>query len=513
MSLNRKANYLNPKALKAFKSLKQTIIVIAGRGFGKSTYIGAEIADCAQRMPRSLGSLWGLTYSQILTKILPAAKKQLIQLGFKEDRKNQPGHFTIGRKPPPYFKLPYNETQRWENTLCFFNGSGVEFISADRPELIAGGSYDYGIFDEAVYFPKSVHDVKAIPSFRGNRRYFSKCPKHGRRIYTSSQTWDPSGYWVEDQKYLRDENGELLYDQNHKKQLDPDIEFIHGTSYDNIAVLGAKTLALWKKTLPTAVYDIEIMAKRSGKIKGGFYEHLNQKKHTYIKSIEYGHSFEKSEFGVYVKKKDTDRVTDLPLILGFDFGTSFNSLVVGQHIPDANELRTIREFFEASNELIDDLVDPFIEFYSTHKNKFVLLYGDPSGNKIGQMEKLNLFQQIEERLVSKGWKVDNRMIGRAYPLHKVKHQFLNTLLKGEEDDLPRVQINLFACKFLLTSMKHAPLNKYSKKGKASERSGQPQETATHLSDAWDYLTYYYLHDRQRRAFSNEHHEEGIRFGR
>lgn len=502
--------YLNTKAKNAFLSEKLAVIIIAGRGFGKSDYIGAEILDCAQKMPRSLGSLWGLTFSQILTKILPSAKKKIMSFGLKEDRPGSPGHFVIGRKPPDYFKRPINEPLRWDNVLTLWTGSAIEFISVDRPELIAGGSYDYMIFDEAVYFPKDIHDTKAIPSLRGNRQFFQNCAKHGRRVYVSSQSWDPAGYWVEDQKLLKDEEGEVMRDENQKPLLDPEIDFFHGSSYDNIRVLGPRTLALWKKTLPKIVYDIEIMAQRQGKISNAYYENFEKFKHTYMRAIEYGRDLEKSEFGTYVKKKDADRITNLPLILGLDFGTSFNSMVVSQHIPELNEMRSIKEFFESSNKLLENLIDPFINYYENHEKKLIYLYGDPSGNKVGHMEKLSLFAQIEQRLEAAGWTVQNKMKGRAYPLHKVKHQFLNRLLSEAAEDLPKVRINLFACRYLLTSMQNAPLDKSLGKDKKSERQKIPQQTATHLSDAWDYSHYYYLKDRQTKPSSSR---GGIRIGR
>jgi len=414
-------------------------------------------------------------------------------MGLKQDRPGSPGHFCVGVKPPPYFKRPYNEPVRnWENTITFFNGSCVELISVDRQNTLAGGSYDYAIVDEGVYFPKAIHDAKLIPSMRGNVQYFGDCPFHGSRFYCSSQAWDPAGYWVEDQKWLRDTNGEFVLDEKGNKILDPEVLFVHGTSWDNRHILTEKTLNLWQRTLPRIVYDIEIMAKRYEKISNSFYERFDTKTHTYLKSFEYGYDYERNEFGVFTKKEDTDRDGRLGMKLSFDFGTNFNSMIVAQHHKSINELRIIREFFESSNQLITNLVEPFCKFYESHPTKIVELFGDPAGNKIGHMEKLSLFQKISDYLKSKGWRVINQMRGRAYPLHKVKHQFINEVLSETNHRMAKVRINMHACKFLLTSIKNAPMDKNFSKKKTSERQDIPQETATHLSDCFDYLVYYYL---------------------
>lgn len=492
--------YLNTPAKQALISEASVIAIIAGRGWGKSDYVGAEMYDCMQKMPRSLGSLWGLTYNQILTKILPSAKKRLTSLGLKEDRPKSPGHYTIGRKPPDHFKRPYNEPLRWENVLCLFNGSAIEFISVDRPQTIAGGSYDYQIYDEAVYFPKDVHDAKAIPTLRGNVYYFKNCPKHGRRIYVSSQSWDPEGYWVEDQKYLRDDKtGELVLDEKEEPVLDPDFHFYTGSSFDNKHIITEKTLRLWRRTLPPVVWDIEIMAKRFEKITNSFYEQFNTKLHTYFRAYEYDYNYEKNEFGIFVKKKDADRDGNLPLKISFDFGTNFNSMLVSQYHSDIKELRFIREFWEANNQLIENLVKEFVNFYKDHKRKQVDLYGDPAGNKIQHMETISLFNKVAAYLRKHGWTVTNRMTGRAYPMHKVKHEFINGILSEEKPNLPKVRINFHACKYLLTSIKNAPMDKNQKKKKTSERQNIPQQTATHLSDAFDYQVYYFLYGKAKRA--------------
>ena len=269
--MSEPVQYLCPPLLNLFQAQTPVKVGILGRGTGKSTYIGYEIYDAASQMPKSLGSLYGPTYAQLLTKIFPSAKKTLLRMGLKEDRPGSPGHFTIGRKPPDYFTRPYNEPEKWEYVICIFNGASIEFISMDRPDSARGGSYDYQIWDEAVLVKKEFHDNIAGFTLRGNRQYFGKSPKHGMQVYVSSQAHSSAGYWVEDQKFLRAEQGDILLDDAGEARLDPDVTCVVGSSYENIAILGEKTLKRWKKNSSPMAWKIEVMSERGGRLPNSFY--------------------------------------------------------------------------------------------------------------------------------------------------------------------------------------------------------------------------------------------------
>lgn len=505
--------YLHRKAIKALQAEVETVIVIAGRGWAKSTLLGAEAYANIKQMPRSLGALWGLTFNQLETKVLPSMIKEWHTNGLKQDRPGSPGHFVIGRRPPPYFKRPYNMPVRWENVITFFNGAAIELISMDRPDTIAGGSYDYFLFDEAVYTDKEIHDQKAIPSLRGNVQHFYRCPRHGRKMYVSSQAPDPSGYWVEDQKYLRSEEGEMVLDEEQNPILDLNTLFIHGTSWDNEAILTRKTLLMWRRTMRQDIYDLEIMATRSEANGQLFYSEFRPAKHTYIKSYGYDYDYERNPFGLYTAKRDIDRDPELPLRLSLDFGTRFNSCSVAQHHLELNELRFINQFFESSNALIENMIKAVCDFYENHATRVIHLYGDPAGNKLNHMDEQNLYDKVEEYLQSRGWTVVNHMDGRAYPLHRTRHTFINDVLAEKDDTLIKVRINKIRCKYLTTSIRNAPMGKDGKKGKGSERSNQNQETATHLSDTFDYMIFYGFFDQFNSSLVGDASTHGgARFG-
>lgn len=479
--------YLCPPLLKVFNSTKPVKICIAGRGTGKSTALGLEFRQAGAEMPRSMGSLGGPTYSQLLTKMLPSAKKMLIKSGLKEDRPGDPGHFVIGRKPPPYFKKPLNEPLRYEYVITLFNGSALELISQDRPDSARGGSYDYKMYDEAVLMKESFHNDIDVFTLRGNEDVFGKCPRHGSRIYVSSQAHSSLGFWVEDQKYLKDDTGEIMYDKMGKPMLDPDVIAVTATSFDNIKILGEKTLRMWKKTTSPAAWDIEVMSKRSGKLPNGFYPAFNARIHSYTGGYEYDYD-EKTEFGVYVKRHDTDRDPKLPLILSADFNAVQNTMLVAQEQGDT--LRFLNEFYAQGNKPAAEWLQPLVDFYAHHQEKVIFLYGDPGGNKEASLDQKSSFDKVIEFLTLSGWKVHLMVKGKAYPGHRDRHYFINDLFKQNRPGMPTLQMHYTRCRWLIVSIENAPINPDFTKNKKSENQDVDQRGATHGSDAFDYLLMY-----------------------
>ena len=377
---------------------KQRKVALVGRGGGKSTYLGLEMYQSANQMPRSLGAYFGPTYGQILTKSFPSAKKMLLSMGLKEETKTTRGHFVIGRKPPAHFpQMPYTQPEIWKYMISFFNGSAVEFISMDRPDLGRGGSYDYQLFDEATLIKKNFHDSIAMFTLRGNRRHFGNCYRHGMQVYVGTQAYSSEGYWVEDLRYLKDEGGEFVINEHGEKDLDPDTFFVRGSSWENVAILGEKILNRWKQTLSKAVYAVEVECKRSDKVPNSFYPAWQSKRHTYQGGMEYDYD-EQSEYGIYTKRTDTDRNPKLPLLATCDFNAKQNTLLVFQENQTAAgmELRGINEFYEDGNEPVSAWLADFLTCYQNHSRKVLYLYGDPGGNKMNNMDNRSLFDKIEE---------------------------------------------------------------------------------------------------------------------
>ena len=66
----------NPQLISVLNNAKSEVN-IHGRGTGKSYIIGQEINQIVRNMPRSVSSITGRTYGQILTRTLPSSLKFL----------------------------------------------------------------------------------------------------------------------------------------------------------------------------------------------------------------------------------------------------------------------------------------------------------------------------------------------------------------------------------------------------------------------------------------------------
>lgn len=486
--MNRLTHYLAPKLLAALKSKRAVKIIIGGRGVGKSTYLGWEMYESFREMPQSLGALTGPTYNMILTKILPSAKKTLISLGLREDTKEQRGHFVIGKKPPHYFKKPYNSPEKWSYVMALWNGAAIEFISMDRPDTARGGSYDYVLNDEAAQGKKQFHDMIMEMTLRGNRQYFGHCHRHGMKVFVTSQAKDRRGYWVEDQKYLRDENGEFKTDADGNVMLDPDVEFQLLTSYDNKAILGEKVLKRWEK-LPPYTFNVEILSRRVDKPANTFYPGWENERHTYYQTFEYDYD-DQSEFGIYVKRNDLDRQPKLPLMATCDFNASQNTLIVAQEQDQGATIRFLNEFYENGNESLETWLKPFVEYYQHHPKKELYLYGDPGGNKKANLEKASMYDKMVAYLAGHGWKAKIMVKGKPYPGHMMKQKMIHQVLTESTDRFPTVRVHAVRCKWLVISIENAGIKADFTKDKSSETQDIDQRAATHGSDAFDYLLFF-----------------------
>lgn len=501
--------YLCPPLERLFVSQKPIKIAIGGRGTGKSTYLGMELYQCAVEMPKSKGSLTGPTYNQLLTKMLPSMKKKLIELGLKEDVPGTPGHFRIGKKPPAHFQLPHDAPEKWEYVISMFNGACCELISADRPDQARGGSYDFKFWDEAVLAKKKLHDEVEIFTLRGNRRFFAHSPRHGMRVYTSSQAHNSSGFWVEDQKFLRNKKGDILRDKTGAGKLDPDVICEVFSSYANLPILGQRVLDTWKKTSTPMSWDIEVMSKRGAKLPNGFYPSWDGNIHTYMGGAEYDYD-DRTEFGIYTKREDTDRSTHLPLLLTFDFNAALNTMIVAQE--RSGELRLLNEFFAPGQESEDVWLKPFLDYYKNHQEKKIYLYGDPGGNKVAILDNQSTYDKIMRVLKKHGWKVELMVKGKAYPGHRIKQRFINSMLKEDGARFPKIRAHATRTQWTITSIENTPINPDFTKNKASERQDIDQRGATHPSDAVDYLLFYRYYPDEKRQESGHTERAPIRIG-
>lgn len=450
------------------------------RGSGKTNVLLRLIANSAFELPGALAGLAARTYKQVQDIVLSQAKTVWEEEGLIEfnTRWKNFGHYVVNQRPPSHWPKPHNTPRTYENTITFCNGYTIIMVSGDRPETQRGLNLDQLFLDESATISREFMKILR-PTIRANKYKYSDT-RPGRTGYNhplhwlvcdfTSAPWLPEGKWI--------------YETRDKSKENPDRFFwIESTAYDNLEFLPGNFIESQKEDLTPIQFDVEILNIPYNKIEGGFYSSFSAATHTYDKVYR------------YVWNATANRAEDVrldydpekPLDISFDFNSRFTSMIVAQDFGD--EYRVIDCFYvkTSTTTLIDTLMTMFHSKYGTHSKKKVNVYGDSSGKVVPPDKSKSIYQQIRDTF--KGWIYTEKV--RSYNVkYKFRYKVINTLLMEKNDSLPRIRISQDNCKPLIISIESAPIDaKYEKDKTAERRKNFPQEFATHLSDAFDYLLY------------------------
>ena len=471
--MKRKKVYVNKKQSEFLTAPQKIKTFQAGRGAGKTTVIGDETYVYIKEMPGSKGYILGKSFGQILNSFLPEIRASWCKKGILEhfDMRN-PGHYVVCKKPPRHFAKPYKVPEDYSYVITFFNGTTIALISFDRPEISRGGSYDWGVLDEAGSIDFEKFGKTVMPLLRGNKHDF----RHPRRFSLSvfgSMPWKESGMWIVNKmSRLAEEKPDKYF-------------FLQSSAEDNRAVLGDEYFETQREILDPLTYAREIENKHLDKVPHAFYDYLSED-HLYDPAYVYNYNEVGEKWAV---KTDDDVNSNMPLEPSFDFNGAFTSCTVWQdHTKSAiKELRTVNAFW-IKNTNLDVLIDKFCDYYKSHTNKLVNIYGGRDGHTSRVLSsEHSYYQQIGNRFREKGW---NPVIapdhGQTDGAHKNKHIVINTVLREHRPDVPIIRMNATTCEVVFKSMQRTPILPNFKKDKSSEKDvSLQQEYATHLSDTVD----------------------------
>lgn len=455
---------------------------VAGRGIGKTTVFADEMADLTMLMPRGKFAFMGLTYFHVRTKSMPAIIDQWERRGLYRNI-----HYWVGHKPPKKYKIsePYLPPLDYSNCITMWNGTVIEFISFDRPEMARSGSYDYMFGDEAAKLKHSALTADVLPANRGNKFRFGHLRQHHGTLFATTMPLDQQGQWVFNYEELMQEFPE-------------DYLYLESSSYENEYVLGEKYFRDLKRSLPAAIFDLEIMNIRRRVNSTSFYPLLSDK-HYYTPMYDYGYLdsqdiLTKSDLEkINNCSKDNDLDRNRPIDISLDFGSNINCLITGQD--HGMKYRLLKNFYGEKPLILSDVVNQFCEYYKPHRKKVVFLYGGSDGRKSSANSVNTLFDDVIKILISYGWQVVE-----CYHIfeadHMDKYRFFYKYL-SDDHTAPQLQINEDNCKETIVSMQDAPMHPNEfKKDKSSEKSKNiPQWKATHLSDTADNLLYWKFKDQ------------------
>jgi hypothetical protein len=536
----------NPQLISVLNNAKSEVN-IHGRGTGKSYIIGQEINQIVRNMPRSVSSITGRTYGQILTRTLPSSLKFLEKIGYEKGK-----DYVIGGKPPKSWTVtPFEKITKYDNFIQFANGTGFLMLSQEREGSSRGPNLDREIVDEALTLQKERYDQEVSPANRGNEEYFGiRSPKpvaqhHGFR-YVSSMPYSQDQRWLLDfGKYYEEEAGILLFDiwnrivkmqlqliearkandsrlfrdiwnevVRLKRQITPFVSkdgvlFTLANAFDNIENLGLSYIMREYEKQSMLIFMIELLNWIVDKVEDCYY-HLDPQKHVYydaynddyIRGVAENTDWDATSLESPDCRFDLDCDPSRPLEIVPDWGAKINLFSIGQerNYNFATKLVEpvdcfINEFFnkpqEVSKVMILDLVDQVCAYYHHHPTKTVIYYKDKYGDSrqpnVKNSQSYN--DQAIERFVYHKWKVEIRSHKGQEPPQHDKHILWINSLKGVDPRFPKVIFNGKNCKFTLISMNNTKVierdGKFDK-DKSSERSKKilPEE-ATHFGDAVD----------------------------
>ena len=456
--------YAYPKQIQFLEALQPTKVMIGGRGAAKTDTLGKHLGLLAMHMAKAVIGLLGPSYVALKNNSLPSIKTAWRNMGFVEHTSQQVGHYVCFRKPPDHWAKPYSELGDYENVITFNNGFSVRLFTWSQADNLRGTSVDGWQVDEAALLDKEIFDKIFMPMMRGNLYKFEGNPYHGMVCFYTSMPWAHSGQWILDYQKMSIEDPENYY-------------FTKATSWDNEAVIGRKTLKRWEREMFSTVYKVEVMCEEMGKLPNAFYHQFEESQHT---STQY-------------RLTSTALRPDLPVLLSFDFNTSFICCLIAQYDREANLIHVIGEAY-TKTAILNDLIEQIKERlrFPEIETKQLILYGDRGGynKQIDLVSNYKIFDKLKFAFRESGFENVEVAASLSYANHQLKNDIINECLAQQNvrDKEPRILIERIACPFLTLNLVKTPMNGDYQKDKSSERETLlPQEKATHLTDAFDYL--------------------------
>lgn len=364
------------------------MVSVEGRGTGKSYDIGFMMARIIQDMPRSVTTLTGKSYGQLLTRTLPSSLKLLNAMGHIKDKT-----YVIGKRPPSGFMQPYEAINKFDNVITFINGTTFAMISQSEAGSGRGANSDFEIVDEALLLDREQYNNEVAPTNRGNNDRFGKksphpVPYHHGFKYCSSMPTNKEGRWLlEFGEYYQKERGVKLFSEWNRivslqvalldvvrayrqakeggteaqiaeavkeyraqwaeiarlrRRIVPFVSsegvlFTLSNAFDNLDMLGMDYLLSNQNKLPYLIFMTEIMNMFYDKVEDCFYA-LKESKHVYYNAYDNArvleaaseHGFALPTEGYQSSEFDRDCNPSAPLEICFDWGSSICLMVVHQ---------------------------------------------------------------------------------------------------------------------------------------------------------------------------------------
>lgn len=443
-------------------------VMIAPRGWGKTTEIALITYNWLRQMPRGKVFFSSTTFEQIDLNVLPPIREKWAELGLKEGI-----HFVVGKRPPDKWWKPYKPPKKYDRVITFFNGFSIVLISVERMDSRRGGSYDAGIIDEAAFVKYAAFKKVLSPSIRGNLGRFPK-GIHRSLILFSSRPRKIEQQWV------------YIFRELAKKKPET-VLYREGGGYDNKRALGEEWYEEQREQLGDEIeYLIEVMNQDIQELPNGFYNKYRSHIHEYVPTRD-------------VRTAMTDIERNHLLEISVDYGGWFSCFEVFQEDYEMNR-EYLRRRYWIKTDNIEDLVDAFCDDNKTHQFKYVRIWGEP--RMWDRTAKGKIINTITQRFDHHNWSHEVMApSGYRTEQHKEQYQFMLKVLDHKDETLPALLINRDACADTIMAIKMADVLPDMGLDKSNEKKREfPQEHATHQPQA---INYYFIQKHGHKVSEEE----------
>ncbi len=263
--------------------------------------------------------------------------------------------------------------------------------------------------------------------------------------------------------------------------------------FDNMEILTPEWYKKQERELPAIVFNTSILNKRLKGPQNKFYSAYHEKIHTYeagnihfLESLDY--DLRKSQENTCAKDGDID--DKQPLCIGCDYNSSINNVCTGQL--DGRLAKTLGTRFVKTPKKIQELIQEWCNYYKSRINRDVVYYYDHTAVATDAKSNESYKDTVIQVLEANGWRVNDVYIGQAMK-HQSKQLIIDKALKGD-DAYPFPQFNKSNNEYLLLALENTGV-KQGKTGWEKDKSAEklddttdnPDESKTHVTDAWDTL--------------------------
>jgi hypothetical protein len=483
----------------------QETYLFGSRGSFKSTYgISLFIKRRVEEMPRSTGAGIGLSFAHLYDNTLPPVKSFFIANGFEEGV-----HFTICKPPHPKWPKPYAGVldKKYANTMTWYNGTHIQFISLHRKASANGVSAQWAFFDEVKFMNETELVDEIFPIIRPNAssdKLFKNLSGYLSKFFCTDKNADPAQIkWLLKKKDLVDppraqvvRNLQLAVNglkeeyntagKNRKLELRVIIHanevrlanlrrgliYVSEINADDVRpILGDNWYKDKQRNSTARDWKVIYLNKDPDRPAVVFYPALNEEVHLY------------------------DMVDDIdpgkPFIISADYQHTVSPIPISQLaiLPGGKKIthNYVDEVSTVYPEGLRAAVKLFCERNKSHPYKVVYYAYDHTA--IGKENEADEpCKKVKDELQKNGWAVIDVYTGQASGHYD---RYLDTIdwMENKDHDHIDIRINRRRCKYLLISVTNAGAvtsGNETKKDKSGEKDKRlDQRETTHFSDAFD----------------------------